>query len=170
MNAYSRLDRPIVVVDYNPRWLALFESERERLTFLLGGRSVDIQHIGSTSIPGLAAKPVIDIAIGFQELPTADSCIHFLESVGYTYEPDLEAALPDRRFLWRVDPSGQRYHLHLADIHSRLWSAPLLSAITCAAIQRQPVNTCSSRKHWPKDVAPILARMSTAKLASLKRC
>jgi len=125
MGTYSKLNRPLVVVDYDSHWPALFESERVRLTFLLGDRSVDIQHIGSTSIPGLAAKPVIDIAIGFQELQTAESCIPLLENAGYTYEPNLEAALPDRRFLWRVDPKGQRYHLHLAGIHNRLWSDPL---------------------------------------------
>ena len=125
MGIYSKLDRLIVVVDYDPRWPALYQSEKEQLVSLLGDKPVDLQHIGSTSIPGLAAKPVIDIAIGFQELQTAESCIHLLENAGYAYEPDLEAALPGRRFLWRVDLTSQRYHLHLASIHSRLWSAPL---------------------------------------------
>jgi GrpB-like predicted nucleotidyltransferase (UPF0157 family) len=76
---------------------------------------VDIQHIGSTSIPGLAAKPVIDIAIGVQELQHIQSCIPILGSAG----------LPDRRFLWRVSPEGQRYHLHLASILSPLWINPI---------------------------------------------
>jgi GrpB-like predicted nucleotidyltransferase (UPF0157 family) len=126
MGVYSKLDRPIVVVEYDPRWPALFESERERLSSLLGDRAVDIQHIGSTAIPGLAAKPVIDIAIGFEALSQADRCLLLLKNAGYAYEPNLEAALPDRRFLWRVDPAGQRYHLHLASIYSRLWIDPLV--------------------------------------------
>ena len=125
MGDYSKLDRPIVAVDYDPRWPALFESEKERLAVLLGARAVDIQHIGSTAIPGLAAKPIIDIAVGFQELQTAESCIPLLEDAGYAYEPDLEAALPGRRFLWRVNSAGQRYHLHVASIHSPLWINPL---------------------------------------------
>ncbi len=126
MSVYSKLDRPIVVVDYDPSWPALFESERERLTFFLGDRSLDIQHIGSTSIPGIAAKPVIDIALGFEALSQADRCISRLEEAGYSYVPEFEAALPDRRFLWRVDSNAQRYHLHLADIHSRRWSDPIV--------------------------------------------
>ena len=126
MGVYSKLNRTIVVVEYDPRWPGLFETERERLVSLLGDRLVDIQHIGSTAIPGLAAKPVIDIAVGLQELPTAENCLPILENAGYAYEPELEVALPDRRFLWRVDPTGQRYHLHLAGIHSRLRSAPIV--------------------------------------------
>lgn len=125
MGVYSNLNRMIVVVDYDPRWPGLFEAERERLLSLLGDRLVEVQHIGSTAIPGLAAKPVIDIAVGFEQLQDGESCLSILENAGYSYEAELNTALPDRRFLWRVNPTGQRYHLHLASLCSRLWTNPI---------------------------------------------
>ena len=64
MPAYTQLNRPIVVVDYDPNWPALYEAESERISSALGGQVVQIEHIGSTAVPGLAAKPVIDISVG----------------------------------------------------------------------------------------------------------
>jgi GrpB-like predicted nucleotidyltransferase (UPF0157 family) len=52
---------PIVVTDYNPAWPALFKQERERLDTALGSLLVIIEHVGSTAVPGLAAKPIIDL-------------------------------------------------------------------------------------------------------------
>ena len=55
--------RPIILVDYDPRWPALFEHERAHLSGLLGKDALSIEHMGSTAVPGLAAKPVVDIGI-----------------------------------------------------------------------------------------------------------
>lgn len=72
---------PIVLADYDEDWPRLFEREAERVRAALGLRALQVEHVGSTSVPGLAAKPVIDIV-----LVVADSA---LESA---YVPDLEAA------------------------------------------------------------------------------
>ena len=55
--------RPVEIVEYDPSWPALFASERDALLTLLGGLVDSVHHIGSTSVPGLAAKPKIDMDI-----------------------------------------------------------------------------------------------------------
>src|SRR5690606_21580020 len=56
-------DGPVVVADYDPEWPRLFEREAERIRGALGGRALMVEHVGSTSVPGLAAKPVIDVLL-----------------------------------------------------------------------------------------------------------
>jgi GrpB-like predicted nucleotidyltransferase (UPF0157 family) len=126
MSIYSKLNRPIIIAEYDPRWLDLYEAERKHLAEILQNRFADIQHIGSTSVPGLAAKPVIDIAIGLRSLDDAGGCIPILEKEGYLYEPELERDMPDRRFLWRVNDKKQRYHLHLAEMQNPVLANPIL--------------------------------------------
>jgi GrpB-like predicted nucleotidyltransferase (UPF0157 family) len=58
------LSRPIVIAAYDARWPELYEEERQRLQEALGSFARRIEHIGSTSVPGLAAKPIIDISVG----------------------------------------------------------------------------------------------------------
>ena len=63
MGVYSKLDRPIVVEPYDARWPLVFEMERARLAALLGERVVDIQHIGSTAVPELKSKSMVDMLV-----------------------------------------------------------------------------------------------------------
>jgi GrpB-like predicted nucleotidyltransferase (UPF0157 family) len=79
MSTYSKLNRPIDIVAYDPAWPRLYEAEKCRLCVVLGERIVQIEHIGSTAIPGLAAKSVIDIAIGIRRLAQAPECLTILE-------------------------------------------------------------------------------------------
>ena len=78
----------IILADYDPRWPALFEEERARLQEAIGEWAADIQHVGSTAIPGLAAKPIIDIAVHLRSLVDALKCITPLVELGY--EKDLD--------------------------------------------------------------------------------
>jgi len=74
----------IYLADYDPRWPAMFEEERARLHLAIGEWAADIQHVGSTSIPGIAAKPIIDIAVHLNALVDALYCITPLrEQLGY---------------------------------------------------------------------------------------
>lgn len=125
MSTYSKLNRPIHVVAYDPTWPLLYEEEKRRLCVVLGERVVQIEHIGSTAIPGLTAKPVIDIAIGIRQLAQAPECITILRRLGYMYVPELEVALPERRFLWAERTAEQRYHLHVTEPHGPIWEQPL---------------------------------------------
>ena len=77
----KRHDAPVTLVDYDPAWPALYAREEARIRGLLGDRVLQIEHTGSTSVPGLAAKPQIDITLVIPD--TADEA---------SYVPDLKAA------------------------------------------------------------------------------
>jgi GrpB-like predicted nucleotidyltransferase (UPF0157 family) len=86
-----RLTGKIRVVDYDPEWPRLFEREATRIRAALGERAMQLEHIGSTSVPGLAAKPIIDIMLAVPD--SADEPAHLpdLEAAGYVLvirEPD----------------------------------------------------------------------------------
>ena len=68
----GRERRAIVIADYDPAWPRRFEIERERIAAALGERALRIEHIGSTSVPGLAAKPIVDILVEVAALDGVD--------------------------------------------------------------------------------------------------
>lgn len=85
------LTAPIRIVDYDPEWPRLFEREAARITALLDDCVVAIEHGGSTSVPGLAAKPIIDIVLVVVDSSDEASYVPTLEAAGYTLrirEPD----------------------------------------------------------------------------------
>jgi GrpB-like predicted nucleotidyltransferase (UPF0157 family) len=77
------LTGPILIVDYDPDWPRLFEREADRIRTLLAPRAFPIEHVGSTSIPGLAAKPVIDIVLVVPDSGDEPSYVAPLEAAGY---------------------------------------------------------------------------------------
>jgi len=99
---------PVVVVPYDPRWPSLFEAEAVRLGLALGEVASRIEHVGSTAVPGLAAKPVIDIQISVQALEPPKPYASPLEGLGYGNWRDIHE--PDHRFC-RDEP--RRHHIHL---------------------------------------------------------
>lgn len=125
MGSYSKLNRPIVVMDYDPCWPVLFAQEKAALLSAIGDEVLQIEHIGSTSIPGLAAKPVIDIGIGIRNLLDAPGLFPYLEHLSYIYEPALEQLLPERRFFWKGTPVIHTYHLHLTEVDNPVILKPI---------------------------------------------
>jgi len=86
-----RLSGKIQVVDYDPAWPGLFRQEADRIRAVLGERVVQLEHIGSTSVPGLAAKPIIDILLVVPDSSDEPAYLPDLEAAGYTLvirEPD----------------------------------------------------------------------------------
>jgi GrpB-like predicted nucleotidyltransferase (UPF0157 family) len=75
--------RTIILAEYNPDWPRLFEEEFERLQTAIGEWAVAIEHVGSTSIPDIAAKPIIDIGVALREFGDALYCITPLTEMGY---------------------------------------------------------------------------------------
>lgn len=126
MGRYYKLNRPIHVVDYDPNWPVLYEAEKERILAALGKAVIQIEHFGSTSVPGLPAKPVIDIAVGVGDLGQARVYIPSLENLGYTYEPALEGDLPARRFLWKGTPLVHTYHISIEVPGTPIWLEHIL--------------------------------------------
>jgi GrpB-like predicted nucleotidyltransferase (UPF0157 family) len=111
------MGRRIDVVDYDPRWIEAFEMESAMLTRIFGQRLVDIQHIGSTAVPNLAAKPIIDILIVLNNTDDIDSFNPSIEALGYRVRGEcLDATIPGTpgRFYFTKETSGVRsHHVHI---------------------------------------------------------
>jgi GrpB-like predicted nucleotidyltransferase (UPF0157 family) len=98
----GRERRDIVIADYDPAWPERFAAERERIAAALGDRALRIEHIGSTSVPGLAAKPIVDVLV---EVATLDGI-------------DLEPA----GYVLRVREQGHRmFRTPELDVHVHVW-------------------------------------------------
>ncbi len=100
----------IEVVPYDPRWPKAFEQEAEKLKGFLGNSIVSIYHIGSTAVPGLAAKPIIDIMIVVKDILDVDSLIPQFEQLGYV--PKGEYGMPFRRYFQKGD-FLHTHHIHI---------------------------------------------------------
>jgi GrpB-like predicted nucleotidyltransferase (UPF0157 family) len=102
-------DALVEIVAYDPSWPGAFEAERKRLAPLLGG--VQVHHFGSTAVPGLAAKPVIDMIV---LVPDLDAPIAGLVAeAGYQFPQAFNATLTHRRFLCYPSAVHRTHHLHL---------------------------------------------------------
>lgn len=102
----------VIVVPYDPDWPRRFEQERAVLATIFAGTEADIEHVGSTAVPGLGAKPVIDVLIGLSHLADAANCIAALEAAGYEYVQKYEKELPERRYFRRPRVGPRAYHVH----------------------------------------------------------
>jgi GrpB-like predicted nucleotidyltransferase (UPF0157 family) len=107
---------PVEIVDYDPAWPAAFQAERERLAPLLEG--AEIHHFGSTAVPGLAAKPVIDMIVLVGDLDTPIGAL--VSTAGYQFPEAFNATLTHRRFLCYPTAAHRTHHLHLVDEHEEL--------------------------------------------------
>jgi len=118
----------ITLVPYDANWPNLFNIEKVKLQDLFGDIVVDIQHIGSTAILGIYAKPVIDILIGVKDLRQfTHQQIEKIESLGYQYIKAFEEQEPYRRFFQKNNKEGKRtYHIHLVNYHSSWWQRHIL--------------------------------------------
>lgn len=106
----------IVVRDYDPAWPVLFDEERTRLLGALGPIVVVVEHVGSTAVPGLAAKPIIDLLVEVRSLAEARaSAIAPLQALGYTYVPEYETWLPQELFFRKGMPGPWTHHVHVME-------------------------------------------------------
>lgn len=97
---------------YQQSWSNEFDTERMLLKDALGIIALDVQHIGSTAVPGLAAKPIIDIAIAVTSLMEVGQLIEPLRRLGY--EDKGEAGVPDRRFFAKGPENSRTHYLHIS--------------------------------------------------------
>lgn len=111
----------IIVVPHNAGWPARFRIESQLLHVALRDLKPAIEHIGSTSVLGLAAKPIIDMLVGVPSLTAFESQSERLAIFGYQYIPEYERALPDRRFFKRVVNGVRTHHVHVVEQHGLYW-------------------------------------------------
>lgn len=105
------------VENYSSKWLEKYELEAEKIRSVLGGEIQDIQHIGSTAIPGMIAKPIIDIGVLMDSIDAIDGFVKELESLGYSYKPDMSSN--ERIFFRKGNPI--EYHLSIACPKHTFW-------------------------------------------------
>jgi GrpB-like predicted nucleotidyltransferase (UPF0157 family) len=112
--------RDMTIVPYRSGWVDLYEKEAALLRSALGEKALHIEHTGSTSIPGMAAKPIIDITVAVESLPKAVELIPMLEGLGYEHR--AHDTIPDRMFFAKESaPEIRTHHLNLTQPDSGFW-------------------------------------------------
>lgn len=110
------MDKPVKIVPYNPHWPEVFQKEYTKLKFEVNDDTIIIEHIGSTSVPYLCAKPVIDIMIGIERIEDFEKLIKPLNALGYEYKPEVEDTIPERRYFEKPG-----FHIHMVEKNSDFW-------------------------------------------------
>jgi len=100
---------PIVLLDYDPDWPARYEREAARIVGTLGARAIRLEHVGSTSVPGLAAKPIIDIVLEVEDSSREEGYVPDLEDAGYV----LTVREPEWFEHRLLKAPGRGVHLHV---------------------------------------------------------
>lgn len=107
----------VYLLPHDPHWADEFAREAALVAGALGPALVAIHHIGSTAVPGLAAKPIIDMLAVTDDLVAVDACAAMLEKLGY--EAMGEFGLPARRYFRKNNPAGERTHqIHAFEVGS----------------------------------------------------
>lgn len=130
-------DQLVVIVDYDPTWPARFASERDLLiSVLTPWIAGDVYHVGSTAVPGLAAKPIIDIMVGVEDLDRSRQSFGPLAEIDYRHYPYRATEM---HWFCKPDPAARTHHLHLIPVsepryreelvfRDRLRASPALAA------------------------------------------
>jgi GrpB-like predicted nucleotidyltransferase (UPF0157 family) len=132
----------------------MFAAEKARLIAALCNLNIVVEHVGSTSVPGLAAKPTIDLAVGICDFNDASTYIPKIEALGYVYLPRLVEVLPNRRFFWEGSAQEHKFHIQLVehlgsdwcdliDFRNHLRSYPSQAA-AYEAVKRRLAQGCGS--------------------------
>lgn len=114
----------VELVPYDGEWPGRFTAERQRLL----GRFpefLEVEHFGSTAIPGMPAKPIIDMLAGVESMPIADALFEPILAFGYTTSREFNALLPDRRWFMRSADGKRTHHLHVVVLGGESWVARL---------------------------------------------
>src|SRR5258706_4164984 len=114
------MEAAIEIEPYDPEWPARFSAERALLASTLEPWLVGpIEHVGSTAVPGLPAKPVIDIMAAVKSLEASRPALDRLRAIGYCYFPYRDDVM---HWLCKPSPELRTHHLHLVPLHSELWN------------------------------------------------
>jgi GrpB-like predicted nucleotidyltransferase (UPF0157 family) len=117
-------EEAIEVVPYDPAWPAQFQRERQRIAAALGDAAVAIEHIGSTAVPGLASRPIVDVMVGVEDVERSGQAVAGLIDLGFDYLPELEAQLPKQRYFRKPAPTA--VHVHMVERGSAAFERHLL--------------------------------------------
>jgi GrpB-like predicted nucleotidyltransferase (UPF0157 family) len=115
---------PVIIIDYNPRWPTSYEEEKTHILHAIGDYVQDIQHVGSTSVPRLGAKPIIDIMIGIHNLTLVEKCTQPLQKLDCEYVG--EYAIPVGHYFREPHDTGiaiarRTHHIHMMETTHCEW-------------------------------------------------
>jgi GrpB-like predicted nucleotidyltransferase (UPF0157 family) len=113
------MPQPIVIVRYNPQWPSMYEGEKERILVAVGHLILAIEHIGSTAVPGLGAKPIIDMMAAVRRMSDSLECIKPLKELGYDHY--FYPEFPERCVFIDGTIGGSSHHLHMTEYMSGFW-------------------------------------------------
>jgi len=117
---------PIELVEYDPSWSDAYEAERRRLAAAVGDRVDRFEHIGSTSVPGLPAKPIIDVVAADGTIEAGDDCVADLDALGYEFDPGSREVEREWRYFQRERAEEPHVNLHFLEVGSRTLADDLL--------------------------------------------
>jgi GrpB-like predicted nucleotidyltransferase (UPF0157 family) len=106
----------ITLVDYDSAWPERYSGLEREIRELLGPAALQIEHVGSTSVPGLAAKPILDLQLSVGALEPRARYVEPLERLGYMFAPAPEA--PDYHFFAKPPERPRSHHLHVCEVGS----------------------------------------------------
>ena len=109
------------IADYDPDWPALFDQEKARVVAALGIAEERVLHIGSTAVPGLGAKPIVDMMVGVSSMAEAPKQVPLLEAIGYEWRGETA---PGTLYIRKAEP--RRFNLHMTPYRSDFWETHLL--------------------------------------------
>jgi GrpB-like predicted nucleotidyltransferase (UPF0157 family) len=109
--------RRVYLEKHSPVWKWLFRKEKALLWIAVRGHVLEIQHVGSTAIAGMVAKPIIDILAAVRDYERAWACVAPIETLGYDYKGESE----DPRYYHFVKGEPPRYHLYLVESSGEMW-------------------------------------------------
>jgi GrpB-like predicted nucleotidyltransferase (UPF0157 family) len=113
----DRFDPAITVVVYQEEWPEEFEREASAIRSALGGVAVRVDHVGSTAVPGLSSKPIIDVQVSVEDVRDLVSFVPALESLGYLFVPDPGSS--DFHFFGKPVGRPRRFHVHVCEAGSQ---------------------------------------------------
>ena len=161
-----------MLVGHDPGWGQVYETERQRIGAALADLALDIQHCGSTAIPGIRAKPILDVLVGVERLARGRDCVPLLRGIGYDYLG--EDLVPNEHFFGKGAP--RTHHLHLVEWRGPGWQEKVLfrdrlladhaiarhyEARKMALAARFPNDRASYTKAKAKFIAGVLAGSPT---------
>ncbi|TET77291.1 MAG: GrpB family protein [Candidatus Heimdallarchaeota archaeon] len=109
---------------YNPQWKEFFKKEKKLISSVITAFLIDIQHIGSTAIPNIVAKPIIDVAVAIDSLDNIEKIIPPLENIGFIYRG--EQGIPDRHMFVKGGENYRTHHLHVMQKDHYEWNKHIL--------------------------------------------
>ena len=165
--------KKVIVEKYTPTWKTAFDAIRAELEEALGGLILSVEHVGSTSVEGLSAKPCIDIDIVIADYTVFDAVVEALASIGYEHEGNL--GIRDREaFKYTDKPHLQKHHLYVcpkesAELHRHLTFRDYLRQNPEAAAQYSAVKEDAAHL-YPDDIDGYIAYKSPCIEELYRRC